>query len=48
MTGTITWKTKGKAKKEPKDALPTRSKEGRELIFLMVGNYFTHSPSNVT
>jgi hypothetical protein len=48
MIRTITWKTKGKQKKKPKDALPARTKEGRKLIFPIVGNYVTHSPSNVT
>jgi len=44
---TITDKTKGKAKESPKDAQPTRTKEGRKLIPFVVGGYFTHSPSNV-
>jgi hypothetical protein len=34
--------------KRPKDAQPTRTKERRELIPLMVGSYFTHNLSNVT
>jgi len=37
MAGTITWKTKGKAKERPKK--PTRIKEGRELVPLVVGCY---------
>jgi len=48
MTKTITWKTKGKAKERPKDVKPTRTKEGRELVSFVIGNYFTHSLSNVT
>jgi hypothetical protein len=32
MAGTITWKTKGKAKERPKDAQPPGTKEGRELV----------------
>ncbi len=36
-------KTEGQ--KKPKT--PTRTKEGRELVLLVVGNYFTHSPFNV-
>jgi hypothetical protein len=48
MVGTITWKTKGKnAKERPKDVQPARTKEGKELVPLMVGSYLTHSPSNV-
>jgi len=31
----------------PKDAQPTRTKEGRKLVLLMVGRYFTHKPSIV-
>jgi hypothetical protein len=45
---TITRKTKGKAKERPKDAEPIGTKEGRELVPLMVGSYFTHNPYNVT
>jgi hypothetical protein len=48
MAETITQKTKGKAKERPKNALPIRTKKGRELVFLVVGNYLIHSPSNVT
>jgi hypothetical protein len=47
MAGTITWKTKGKAKERSKDVLLARTNEGKELIFFMVGSYFTHIPSNV-
>jgi hypothetical protein len=47
MVETITKKTKGKAKERPKDAQPARTKEGRKLFLLMVGNYLTHSLSNV-
>jgi hypothetical protein len=44
MVATITWKTKGKAKKRPKDTQPIGSKERRKLILLVVKNYFTHTP----
>jgi hypothetical protein len=48
MVRTITCKTKQKAKEMPKDVQPTRTKEGRKLVFLMVGrSYFTHNPSDV-
>jgi hypothetical protein len=48
MAGTITWKTKKKAKKRSEDTQPARTIEGRELVPLVVGNYFTHCPFNVT
>ncbi len=48
MAGTITRKTKGKAKERPEEAQPASTKEGRELVALVVGSYLTHSPSNVT
>jgi hypothetical protein len=32
MVGTITQKTKGKAKERPKDEQPIGTKEGRELV----------------
>jgi hypothetical protein len=36
MAGTITWKTKGKAKERPKrSAAPTGTKEGKELVPLL-------------
>jgi len=35
MTGIITLKTKGRAKKGPKEASPSRTKEGRELVPLV-------------
>jgi hypothetical protein len=38
---------KRKVKKRLKDAQPTRTKEGRELVPLVIGSYFTHNPSNV-
>jgi hypothetical protein len=42
-------KTKGKAKERLKNTQPKETKEGRELDPLVViGNYLTHSPSNVT
>jgi hypothetical protein len=47
MVKIITWETKGKAKERQKDAPLERTKEGRELVLLMVGYYFTHNPSNV-
>ncbi len=47
MARIITWKTKGKPKERQKDARPTRTKEGRELVPLMVGSYLTHNRSNV-
>jgi hypothetical protein len=47
MVGTITQKTKGKAKERLKDAQPARTKEGRELVPFVVGSYLTHNPSNV-
>jgi hypothetical protein len=47
MVGTITRKTKRKAKERPTNAQPEGTKEGRELIPLMVGSYFIHSPFNV-
>jgi hypothetical protein len=46
MAGTITWKTKRKTKERPKDMEPTRTKKERELVLLMVGNYFTHNLYN--
>ncbi len=39
MPGTIAEKTKGKVKERPKD--------GRELVPLVEGSYFTHHLSNV-
>jgi hypothetical protein len=38
MAGTITQKTKGKAKERSKDAQPARTKEEEELVPLMVGS----------
>jgi hypothetical protein len=48
MVGTITWETKGKAKERPAHTQPAGTKEGRELVLLVVGSYLTHNPSNVT
>jgi hypothetical protein len=48
MARIITWKTKGKAEKRSKDTQPARTKEGRELVPLVVRNYLTHCFSNVT
>jgi len=47
MAGTITRKTKGKAKERPKDAQPTGTKEGGELVPFLVGRYLIHRSSNV-
>jgi hypothetical protein len=47
MVKIITWETKGKAQERQKDAPLERTKEGRELVLLMVGYYFTDNPSNV-
>jgi hypothetical protein len=33
---------KGKAKERPKDKQPVETKEGRELVPLVVGSYLTH------
>jgi hypothetical protein len=41
MVGTIIRETKGNAKRKPKDAQPTRTKERRELIPFVVGCYLT-------
>jgi hypothetical protein len=43
----ITLKTNRKAKERPKDAQHVGTKEGGELVLLMVGSYLSHSPSNV-
>jgi hypothetical protein len=48
MVKTITRKKKGKAKERPKNVQPVGTKEGRKLILLVVGSYFTHNPFNVT
>jgi hypothetical protein len=37
----------GKVKERPKDLQPAGTKEGRELIPLVVGSYLTHSPPYV-
>jgi hypothetical protein len=42
-----TQKTKGKAKERPKDVQPAGTKEGREVVPLVVGSYLTHHPSNI-
>jgi len=47
MVGTMTRKTKWKAKERPKNAQPTRTKEGRKLVLFVVGRYFNHKPFNV-
>jgi hypothetical protein len=48
MVGTITHKTKGKAKERPTNAQTTGTEERRKLVLLVVGSYLTHSLSNVT
>jgi len=40
-------KDKRKAKERPKDTQRTGTKEGKELVPLVVGSYFTHNPFNV-
>jgi hypothetical protein len=39
---------KREGQKKSKDTQPTWTKEGRELVPLVVGSYLTHSPSDVT
>ncbi len=39
MARTITRKIKGKAKERPQDAQPAGTKEGREVVPLMVGRH---------
>ncbi len=46
MFGTITWKTKGKAKERLKDVELAGTKAGRELVPLVVGSYHTHNLSH--
>jgi hypothetical protein len=41
-------KQKEKAKERPKDTQPIGTKKGKKLVPLVVGNYFTHGPYNVT
>jgi hypothetical protein len=49
MVGTIIGETKAKAKERPNDAQLTRTKnKGQALIPLVLENYLTHNPSNVT
>jgi hypothetical protein len=48
MAGTITRKTKGKAKERPKDMQLTWTNQRRELVPLVAGGYLTHRLSNVT
>lgn len=50
MAETITQKTKGKTQKRPKNAQPITigTKEGRDLVPLVVQSYLTYRPSNVT
>jgi len=40
-------KQEGKNKERPKDAQPIGTKKRKELVFFVVGSYFTHDPSNV-
>ncbi len=39
---------KREGQRKAKSAQPEGTKEGKELVPLMVGIYFTHNPSNVT
>jgi hypothetical protein len=39
MVATITWKTKGKIKKKPKNAQLTKTKEKREPVLLVVRSH---------
>jgi hypothetical protein len=39
---------KGKAKERPKNVQLVGTKEGRKLVLIVVGNYLTHHPFNVT
>jgi len=43
MAGTITRKTKRKAKEKPKDTQPTRTEERRELVPLVTRTYIGDS-----
>jgi hypothetical protein len=43
MVVTIIGKTKGNVKERLKDWQPIGTKEGRELVPLMIGSYLTHS-----
>jgi hypothetical protein len=47
MATTITQKTERKAKERPTYAQPEGTKEGKELVALMVGSYLTHNLINV-
>ncbi len=47
MAETIRRKTKEKAKNRSKDMQPAWTKEGRELVPLLIGSYLTHNPSDV-
>jgi hypothetical protein len=48
MVGTITRETKREGPRKTKGRTICRNqKKGKELILLVVGSYFTHSPSNV-
>jgi hypothetical protein len=48
MAGTITSKTKRKAKERPTNAQLEGTRGGRKLVLLVVKNYLTHNPFNVT
>jgi hypothetical protein len=43
MAGTITQKTKGKAKERPIDVQTARTKEGREILVPLLVNFSTIS-----
>jgi len=47
MVGTITREVKREGQKKAKRHNPQEVEKGKELVPLMVGKYFTHSPSNV-
>jgi hypothetical protein len=47
MARNIIGKTKGKAIERPTCTQPIGTKEGKKLVSLVVGSYFTHNPSNV-
>jgi hypothetical protein len=42
------FKDKKEDKKRPKDAQPTKIKERRELVAIVVRSYLNHNPFNVT
>jgi hypothetical protein len=48
MVGIITRKTKREGQKKSKEAALARTKEGRELVLLIVRSYVIENPSNFT